>query len=213
MQPRQYTPQDLLIGEIAKAINVLAAPARSGRPYPAGAPAAADIAGPERAQAARLMRVNHSGEVAAQALYHGQALRARDPAVADALHQSAAEEMDHLAWCERRLKELGGRPSLLTPVWYAGSWFIGLLAGAAGDGMSLGFITETERQVESHLTGHLQRLPPGDLRSRRVLEAMTADEAAHGEKAQRLGGKTLPPPIRTAMKWTARLMTNTSFWL
>lgn len=211
--PRQFSPADRLLGEISKAINVLAAPAQSARPYPAGGGTAEQLSGVERVQAARLMRVNHAGEVAAQALYHGQALRARQPAIAAALQRAAAEEMDHLAWCEQRLKELGGRPSLLDPLWYAGSYLIGVLAGSAGDRSSLGFITETERQVEAHLSGHLQRLPPTDQRSRQVLKAMAEDEAAHGAHAQKLGGQSLPEPVRTAMKWTARLMTNCSFWL
>lgn len=159
------------------------------------------------------MRVNHSGEVAAQALYRGQAWWARKPGIAQALRQAATEEMDHLAWCEQRLGELGGRPSVLTPVWYGGSFLIGWLAGAAGDAVSLGFVSETERQVESHLNGHLQRLPASDRRSRSVLTAMAADEAVHGTHAEALGGKPLPALVQTAMKWTAGIMTRTSFWL
>lgn len=212
-EPRQFTPVDVLLGEISKAINVLAAPARSARPYPALAAPADALERVERIETARLMRVNHSGEVAAQALYHGQAVLARQPAVAAALQRSAIEEMDHLAWCEQRLKELGGRPSVLAPFWYAGSWLIGLLAGSAGDGASLGFITETERQVESHLHEHLRRLPAADQRSRQILNAMAADEVAHAAKAEELGGEPLPEPIRRAMKWTARIMTRCSFWL
>jgi len=211
--PRQFSPTDRFLTEISQAINVLAAPARAARPYPAGGAATEQLSGAERAEAARLMRVNHAGEVAAQALYHGQALRAREPVIAAALQRAATEEMDHLAWCQQRLKELGGRPSLLDPLWYAGSYLIGVLAGAAGDPSSLGFITETERQVEAHLGGHLQRLPAADQRSRQVLKAMAEDEAAHGAHAQELGGQSLPEPVRIAMKWTARLMTSCSFWL
>jgi len=167
----------------------------------------------ERLESARLMRVNHSGEVAAQALYQGQALMARQPEVADALHHAAAEETDHLAWCELRLRELNGRTSLLNPIWYAGSFTIGALAGALGRSTSLGFVTETERQVEAHLRSHMQRLAPGDTRSRAILEQMTHDEVQHGAKAASLGGKDLPIPVRWAMRLTARLMTRGSYWL
>ena len=213
MEPRQYTPGDRLLEEISRTINVLAAPARSARPYPARNAPADRLSATERVEAARLMRVNHSGEIAAQALYRGQALWARKPRIAQALRQAATEEMDHLAWCEERLGELGGRPSVLAPVWYGGSFLIGWLAGAAGDAASLGFVSETERQVESHLEGSMQKLPVSDQRSRSVLAAMAADEAAHGTNAEALGGKPLPTLIKTAMKWTARIMTRTSFWL
>lgn len=213
MEPRQYTAGDRLLDEISRAINVLAAPARSARPYPARDAPADALSGSQRTEAARLMRVNHSGELAAQALYRGQAFWARKPLIAEALREAATEEMDHLAWCEQRLHELGGRPSLLAPVWYGGSFLIGLIAGAAGDAISLGFVSETERQVESHLDGHLQRLPEPDRRSQRVLEAMAADESAHGANARSLGATGLPAPVQSAMKWTARIMTRISYWL
>ena len=214
MDPRQFTATDRIIGEISKAINVLGAPAHSSRAYPGDGPEAADSLSPaQRSAAARLMRVNHAGEIAAQALYQGQAFLARRPEIAAAMHTAAVEEMDHLAWCERRLSELGGRTSLLNPLWYAGSFAIGVMAAASGDASSLGFITETEKQVEAHLQGHLQRLPESDLRSRRILAAMQEDEAAHGAKAEQIGGKPLPRVIRAAMKLTARLMTRGSFWL
>ncbi len=167
----------------------------------------------EQQESIRLMRVNHAGEVAAQALYQGQALTARDPAVTEALRESAAEETDHLAWCEQRLGELGGRTSLLNPLWYAGSFAIGALAGALGDRASLGFIIETEKQVESHLGNHLERLPNADSRSRAILEQMQRDEIAHGQKAASLGGKDLPAPVRFAMRLTSRLMTRGAYWL
>jgi 3-demethoxyubiquinol 3-hydroxylase len=167
----------------------------------------------DRAESVRLMRVNHAGEVAAQALYHGQALTARDPAVKTAMHQAAAEEADHLAWCEQRLKELQGRPSLLNPFWYWGSLALGAVAGALGDRASLGFIAETERQVESHLRDHLQRLSPKDLRSRAILTQMTHDEMRHGAKAASMGGKPMPFPITLAMRATSKLMTRGSYWV
>jgi len=159
------------------------------------------------------MRVNHAGEVSAQALYQGQGLTARDPRVAEAMRQAATEEMDHLAWCEQRLRELNGRTSLLNPLWYAGSFAIGALAGSLGDKASLGFIAETERQVEAHLRGHLDRLPAADRRSRAIVEQMTHDEAGHGAHAASLGAAQLPFPLRSAMRMTARLMTFTSLWL
>jgi ubiquinone biosynthesis monooxygenase Coq7 len=159
------------------------------------------------------MRVNHAGEVAAQALYHGQALTARNPEVKTAMHHAAAEEADHLAWCEQRLKELQGRPSILNPVWYCGSLVLGALAGVLGDRASLGFIAETERQVEAHLREHLQRLSPQDLRSRAILTQMTHDEMQHGAKAASMGGKPMPFPITLAMRTTSKLMTRGSYWI
>jgi ubiquinone biosynthesis monooxygenase Coq7 len=159
------------------------------------------------------MRVNHSGEVAAQALYQGQGLTARDPEVRAAMREAAAEEVDHLAWCEQRLRELRGRTSLLNPLWYLGSFALGAVAGALGDHNSLGFIAETEKQVESHLRDHLGRLSPNDSRSRAILEQMTLDEMRHGAKAASMGGKSLPFPVVTAMRATSRLMTHGSYWI
>jgi ubiquinone biosynthesis monooxygenase Coq7 len=202
----------LCLGEIGKAINVLAAPAHASRALPA-APEAEALPAAQRAESARLMRVNHSGEVAAQALYQGQALTARDAAVSAALRHAAAEEADHLAWCERRLRELDGRTSILNPVWYAGSFAIGALAGALGRGTNLGFVAETERQVEAHLRGHMERLGEADPRSRAILERMTHDEMQHGAQAASLGGQRLPFPVGVAMRATARLMTRSSYWL
>ena len=216
MPQREFSLSDRFLGEIDKAIKVLAAPARAARPYPgavaepAGEPQA--LPADEARLAARLMRVNHAGEVAAQGLYQGQALTARNEAVAAEMRQAAAEETDHLAWCEQRLAELGGRTSVLNPLWYAGSYAIGALAGAISDRVSLGFVTETERQVESHLQGHLQRLPAGDTASRAVLEQMKIDEIRHGAKAGALGGMTLPAPVQAAMRLTSRLMTRGSYW-
>jgi ubiquinone biosynthesis monooxygenase Coq7 len=212
MDPRNFSLADRIIGEISKSINILAAPARSGREYPGGRDEAPALSDAEKATSVRLMRVNHAGEIAAQALYQGQAFWARKPEIAAALKAAGAEEMDHVAWCERRLSELNGRTSLLNPLWYAGSFVIGALAAAFGDATSLGFITETERQVEAHLHGHLGKLPPADLRTRNIIEAMKADEVAHGAKATEIGGKPLPGIVGRTMKIASRLMTRGSFW-
>jgi len=172
-----------------------------------------DLVSAQRGDSAALMRVNHAGEVAAQALYHGQALRARSAETRALLFRAAREESDHLAWCEERLGELGSRPSLLNPLWYAGSFAIGALAAGFGDRLSLGFVVETERQVEGHLQEHLDRLPPGDERSRAILRTMQTDEVRHGAGARTAGATELPWPIRQLMKYTARLMTATAYWV
>ena len=215
---RSFSPTDRLLGEIGKAINVLGAPARAARALPRTSTlgtSAGELVLDEadRRRSARLMRVNHAGEVAAQALYRGQALTARNAEAATAMSQAAAEEIDHLAWCEQRITELGGRVSVLNPVWYAGSFFIGSLAGALGDRTSLGFLSETERQVESHLQDHLDRLPAADARSRAIVEQMQHDEIAHGAKAETLGAAALPRWVKAAMRLTSRLMTRGSYWL
>jgi ubiquinone biosynthesis monooxygenase Coq7 len=213
MQARHFGLTDRIIGEIDKAIKVLGnspAPSRVLAAQPAADPPLDEA---ERTQSARLMRVNHAGEVAAQALYRGQAVTARDPAIAAAMDRAAHEELDHLAWCAERLETLGARTSVLNPFWYAGSFLIGALAGARGDATSLGFITETERQVEQHLTDHLARLPAADHRSREVLEQMRHDEVRHGDTAAALGGEPLPLPLRLAMRLTSQLMTRSSYWL
>jgi ubiquinone biosynthesis monooxygenase Coq7 len=207
---------DTLISAADRALRALLAPPAAGRPVPptpVRAPGKADAAlsPDDKRESAALMRVNHAGEVAAQALYHAQALFARDPAVRDFMLQAAREETDHLAWCETRLQELGARPSVLNPLWYAGSFGIGALAALLGDKASLGFVAETERQVEGHLKGHLDRLPPDDARSRAIVEAMCQDEAGHGQQAQNAGAATLPGPVRELMRRTARVMTHTSY--
>jgi 3-demethoxyubiquinol 3-hydroxylase len=212
METRRFNRTDRLIGEIDNIIKILSVPARSMRGLPECA------AGPEltetvRASSARLMRVNHSGEVAAQALYQGQALTAREPLVRAAMRESAAEEIDHLAWCEQRLRELKGRTSILNPLWYLGSFAIGAIAGALGDRTSLGFIAETEKQVESHLREHLGLLSTEDTRSRAIVEQMRHEEMQHGAKAASMGGKPLPFPVTLAMRATSRLMTRGSFWV
>jgi ubiquinone biosynthesis monooxygenase Coq7 len=167
----------------------------------------------EKRESAALMRVNHAGEIAAQALYHGQALVARSAATRQLLLKAADEETDHLAWCETRLKELESRPSLLNPPWYAGSFAIGAAAALLGDRTSLGFVVETERQVEGHLDEHLMRLPPDDARSRAILQTMRTDEIAHGLSAKAAGGVELPSPVRFLMRNTARLMTSAAYWI
>ena len=212
MDTRRFGLIDRLLGEIDKAIKILSAPARSSRPAPL-ALEPESLPESQRALSARLMRVNHSGEVAAQALYQGQALTARDAAVSAAMRHAATEENDHLAWCELRLTELGGRPSVLNPLWYLGSFAIGALAGTLGSRASLGFVTETERQVELHLRSHMERLGSADPRSRAILEQMTHEEMQHGAHAASLGGKELPVPLGAAMRLTSRLMTHGSYWL
>ena len=159
------------------------------------------------------MRVNHAGEVAAQALYHGQASVATDPALRQQLLVAADEEQDHLAWCAQRLGELGSRPSRLGPFWYVGSYAIGVTAGLISDRVSLGFVSETERQVEEHLHGHLDRLPAGDQRSRAIVEQMKQDEAEHGQAALDAGGIELPRPVRWMMRGVARVMTTLAYWV
>jgi 3-demethoxyubiquinol 3-hydroxylase len=166
-----------------------------------------------RRESAALMRINHAGEIAAQALYHGQALVARSAKTRELLLKAAREETDHLAWCEARLRELDSRPSLLNPLWYAGSFAIGAAAALLGDRASLGFVVETERQVEGHLDEHIARLPADDDRSRAILETMRTDEIAHGLSAKAAGGAELPAPVRVLMRSTARVMTSTAYWI
>ena len=213
MPRKPLTGLDLLWAAADRALHTLAAPATAQRPNPASTETPRELLEEQRRHAAALMRINHAGEIAAQALYHGQALTARNPEIRDTLRRAADEEGDHLAWCEERLRELGSRPSLLNPVWYAGSFAIGAFAGACGDRVSLGFLVETERQVEGHLEDHLERLPVGDNRSRRVLEQMKLDETRHGDTAQAAGAAELPAPVKLLMKLTSRVMTRTAYWL
>jgi ubiquinone biosynthesis monooxygenase Coq7 len=159
------------------------------------------------------MRVNHVGEVCAQALYEGQAATTRDPELAEHFRRAAIEEGDHLAWARSRIDELGARPSLLNPLWYAGAFALGTLAGRVGDRVSLGFMAETERQVEEHLAGHLDRLPLDDERSRAIVDKMKEDEIRHAGEAMRLGGARLPFPVRVAMRFAARVMTSTAHYV
>ena len=205
---------DSAIAAVDRALRSVFAPARAARPVPlTPAEPPAPLTDTERRASAALMRVNHSGELAAQALYHGQALAARSDATRRMLLAAARSESDHLAWCETRLGELGARPSLLNPLWYAGSFAIGALAALMGDRASLSFVVETERQVEGHLDEHLGRLPASDARSRAILEAMRAEEIAHGASAAAAGGTPLPAPVGELMRRMARVMTATAFWL
>lgn len=214
-------PLDPLIAAADRALRALFAPAHASRPVPGAAPVAGASAAPavpamseaDRRESAALMRVNHAGEVAAQALYHGQALVSRSSATRDMLLNAAREETDHLSWCETRLKELDSRPSLLNPLWYCGSFAIGALAAVAGDRTSLGFVVETERQVEGHLDEHLTRLPSGDARSRAILNVMRTDEIGHGATAKAAGASQLPAPIRVLMRHAARVMTTAAYWI
>lgn len=193
--------------------TVFGQPTATARPSPAKHVEPVELTPAERRLSARLMRVNHAGEIAAQALYQGQALTARSETVYAHLQQSAREETDHLVWCHLRIKECGGRVSLLDPFWYVGSLTVGALAGAAGDKWSLGFIAETEHQVIQHLDNHLKRLPKRDQRSRVILQQMQQDEAHHATVALEAGGAPLPLPIKWIMKGTAKTMTNVAFWI
>src|SRR3954469_16717487 len=204
-------PIDRLIGEFDRALRAVTGVASAARPSPGQAKPEAELDAAERAHAAALMRVNHVGEVCAQALYQGQALTARDRGAKAALDQAAREEQDHLAWSAERIRELGGRPSLLNPLWYAGSLAIGALAGALGDRWNLAFLAETERQVEEHLTGHLDALPAADERTRAVVAAMRSDEAKHRDTALDMGAAELPAPARLAMHFASKVMTTVAY--
>jgi ubiquinone biosynthesis monooxygenase Coq7 len=178
-----------------------------------GEVASASLDEHEQRLSSRLMRVNHTGEVCAQALYRGQLVVARNQRVKALLERAAQEETEHLAWTEQRIDELGGRKSVLNPLWYLNSFAVGVASGLAGDRWSLGFLAETEHQVERHLEGHLERLPAEDLRSRAIVAQMKTDEAGHAVSARRQGAKNLPRPVRGAMKLLARVMTSTSHWI
>lgn len=204
---------DKLIIEFDKGLRTLFAPAQSVRPLPGRDLGEAELAAADKKHAAGLMRVNHVGEVCAQALYQGQALTARDPAAKTALEEAAREETEHLAWCESRIHALGGRQSLLNPLWYASSLALGMAAGAMGDKWSLGFLAETERQVEAHLGGHLETLPAADAKSRAVVAQMQEDEARHAETAMAHGAQVLPAPARMAMQLASKVMTKTAYWV
>ena len=211
---RSLDSLDSAIAAFDRALRAVFAPAHAARPPPLqAAEPAAPLSDSERRASAALMRVNHAGELAAQALYHGQALIARSEATRGLLLAAARAESDHLAWCEMRLEELGARPSLLNPLWYAGSFIIGAAAALMGDRASLGFVVETERQVEGHLDEHLGRLPASDVRSRAILQAMRDEEIAHGADAAAAGATALPPPLPGLMRRAARVMTGTAFWV
>lgn len=215
MNPADRAPTlaDALVRELDRALRTVAAANEAARPNPAGTTPESVTDPAARRHAAGLMRVNHAGEIAAQALYHGQALTARDPTVRAGLLAAARDETDHLAWCEQRVRELDSHTSLLAPVWYAGAFAIGAVTGLAGDRTSLGFVSETERQVIEHLESHLHEkgLPDDDERSRRIVQQMQDDEARHGADARAAGGRELPRPIRDLMRATARIMTRTAY--
>ena len=202
---------DPFIAAADRALRAIAAPSHASRPYPGTS--TATLTDAQRRESAALMRVNHAGEVAAQALYHGQALAARTPATRELLVKAAHEEADHLGWCAQRLRELGASPSLLNPLWYFGSFAIGAVAATFGDGASLGFVAETERQVEGHLDEHLRRLPAADSTSRAVVDAMRSDEIAHAGAARAAGAVELPGFVAGLMRGTAKVMTGTAYWI
>jgi len=214
MSQRRHTPADMFINQFDQALRtVFGTPLVTGRANPASQKPEAELTDEQRDHTARLMRINHTGEVCAQALYQGQALTAKDAKTREAMEQSAAEENDHLAWCEQRVEELGGRLSLLNLLWYVGSFAIGATAGAIGDKWSLGFVAETEKQVENHLQGHLDEVNEDDQRTRAILEQMKADEIEHGQKAMHHGGVDLPSPIQKMMRLTSKLMTKSAYRL
>ena len=211
MTVRHLTPLDRLIAGFERALETVAGMPEAGRPTPACGIGEAELDPAERRHAAGLMRINRTGEVCAQALYDGQAALARSEETRRHLLHAAAEETDHLAWCAQRLRELDSRPSLFNPLWYAGSYAIGAAAALAGDAVSLGFVVETERQVEAHLAEHLETLPESDERSRAVLRQMQSDEIRHADEAQARGGIELPFPIPPLMQLTSLLMKKVAY--
>ncbi|HZH44687.1 MAG TPA: 2-polyprenyl-3-methyl-6-methoxy-1,4-benzoquinone monooxygenase [Lysobacter sp.] len=213
MHTRQLTPLDRALADAQRALETVFARPPAQRANPVGDTPEVVLEEGERRHAAGLMRINHVGEVCAQALYVGQASVARDPATRAHLLAAAQEETDHLAWCADRLRELDSRPSLLNPLWYAGSYAIGVLAGLRGDGWNLGFVVETERQVEAHLDDHLQRLPAVDARSRAILRQMKIDEARHADHAEAAGARRLPPPVPQLMAAASKLMKAVAYRL
>lgn len=210
---------DELITEFDRGLRSIAGVSRMTRPVPtpepldASAPAAAQMTLAESSQSAALMRVNHVGEICAQALYQAQKLATRSPALKDAFEHAAREEEDHLAWTSARLRELDSRPSLLNPLWYTGALAIGFAAGCLGDKASLGFMAETERQVERHLEGHLQTLPEADRVSRAIVAQMRDDERTHGQSATEAGGAELPMPVKALMRAASKVMTQTAYYI
>jgi len=214
MEGRKYSFLDSVLINLDKGIRtVFSVQDSSMAPVPGTDLCELDSSKEHRLRSEGLMRVNHAGEVAAQALYHGQSLAARDPAVRETMAKSASEENDHLYWCEERLRELGGRTSLLNPFWYFGSFMIGVTAGIAGDRWSLGFIAETERQVVRHLEEHLNELPPDDARSRAILQRMKRDETHHATLAIETGAADLPEVIKVLMTAASKVMTTAAYWL
>ncbi|OGT90296.1 MAG: 2-octaprenyl-3-methyl-6-methoxy-1,4-benzoquinol hydroxylase [Gammaproteobacteria bacterium RIFOXYA12_FULL_61_12] len=214
MPTRNLTPMDRLVISLDNSLRtVFGRPRLTERPNPSSGLPEHEMDESERRLAARLMRINHSGEVCAQALYQGQAMTANLPEIRMVMERAALEENDHLDWCERRLEELHDRKSLLNPAWYAGSFLIGAAAGIAGDRWSLGFVAETEKQVTAHLENHLSRLPPQDEKSKAILEQMKEDEMRHAITAVEAGAAGLPFPIRSAMKLVSKIMTKSACYL
>jgi len=213
LSPRNLTLSDRVVGGLDRGLRTVLGGVRAARENPARGVEEGEMSTVERRAAIGLMRVNHAGEVSAQALYQGQAVTAREPGVQSALAHAAEEENDHLVWCRSRLQELDGATSLLDPVWYAGSFAIGVLAGLLGDRTSLGFLAETERQVVEHLHGHLERLPAHDKRGRAILEQMRTDEHGHATVAVDKGATELPSPIRSLMRFSARVLTRSAYWI
>lgn len=204
---------DRVITEFDQGLRTVLAEAQSLRPFPDRDKSETQLSDSEKRHAAALMRINHSGEVCAQALYNGQALTARNPVTEAALREASQEETEHLAWCEKRIKELGSHKSFLNPVFYAGSFALGAFAGALGDKWNLGFLAETENQVGKHIEGHLKRLPEQDEKSRAILEQMKIDEAKHATTALTHGGAQLPLPVKLAMHLSSKIMTKTTYWI
>ncbi len=213
MDTRRISPLDRFITGLDQALRTVCAPTHSERASPAAGVSETDISAQQKAAAARLMRVNHAGEVAAQALYRGHALSAASPTVRAQMERAAREESDHLAWCEQRVHALGSHTSIFNPLWYAGSFALGVVTGLAGDKWSLGFVAETEHQVVQHLQGHLARLPEADTQSRAILEQIRVDEAEHATQAVAAGAAELPPPVKALMRLTAQVMTRTAYWV
>jgi ubiquinone biosynthesis monooxygenase Coq7 len=210
---RFISPLDQLIAGFDKALRVVGGVAASARPNPAAQAADSELSAQELRHSAGLMRVNHVGEVCAQALYDAQARFAQSPAMRTQFEQAGRDEQDHLAWTAQRLTELGSQPSLLNPLWYAGSYALGAVAARLGDAHSLGFVVETERQVEAHLNSHLDQLPAQDAKSRAIVEQMRTDEAGHGAAAQALGAASTPLPVRAAMSAMSKVMTTTAYYI
>ncbi|QSX73663.1 2-polyprenyl-3-methyl-6-methoxy-1,4-benzoquinone monooxygenase [Lysobacter arenosi] len=210
---RELTQLDRFLTDTQRALDTVFGAPAAMRANPSSDVAQIELDDDERQHSAGLMRINHVGEVCAQALYCGQAAVARDPATREHLLEAAQEETDHLAWCADRLRELDSRPSLLNPIWYAGSFAIGALAGLRGDGWNLGFVVETERQVEAHIDEHLDSLPAADARSRAILEVMKADEARHADNAEAAGARILPMPVPTLMAAASKLMKAVAYRL
>ncbi|RFA31232.1 demethoxyubiquinone hydroxylase family protein [Alkalilimnicola ehrlichii] len=214
MSARDYTPLDGILMNFDTALRTLfGSPPQTGRAHPAAQTEEGALSDAEQKESARLMRINHTGEVCAQALYQGQALTARDDSIRETMQHAAAEENDHLAWCAERVAALGSHTSYLNPLFYLGSLTIGVAAGIAGDRWSLGFLAETERQVVRHLEGHLERLPKADAKSRAIVEQMKIDEGEHASAAVASGAADLPRPIRDLMTASSRVMTSTTYWM